>query len=781
MDMDGAPPPTPLKRQNNVEQPQEAAGHAGPSPSSNSAQRHRYAGTVRESLVTAAAMESVPGPSAHVAKQAKFSPTLPTASSSAQPETLAPDNSSAWPAAGDADALGAAFIPGLFLERPEASVDVTQRGVSLAYLEQVVAAGKIQRDWSIQEAVDRFVRPFTSSFKCPLHSMVPAQHRGLPRFFVSHTWSGKVGDLLRLLLQHSEQQARLKAGGGAGRQRQAGAEEGEQSGFRDWPVVDAQHANGEHAAVGGSDGVSTCTDMLVWLDIMAIPQHPYEDRGVLLNEDVMSLARVVAATERTLLCLDANCTVLTRIWCLFEVWQTLLAKGVPGLLLLMPVVSVDTLKEVFSTFDVVNARATQLEDRDRILMEITESVGATQLNLQLKESIVDSAVFEAETSSARGADLVPVLEKAAQMLLAAGRYSSAVEVAQRAMLLAEQAAGPDSVLYIEAVWQLANCLRKDPASSHENRDAEVEALLLKALDGWRRVLGEEDPAAVSAAIQIAGFYVFHDRPTEAEPLLRGAVAARTRMLGPEHPKTVSSVIELVGCLSYVAAGDGRQQLKEGDRTWNLSAEAEAELREEVQQLEEHLRNMVEKLDTSQEGAWDCISSWIDHSAAGFDDVEQVVPLFRNQIADTERRLGRNHPDTIQAVKELADFLCDDDQHDAAAELYQQVVQAWQSVLGRGHPTTVAAMTDLAGTLVAGRRLQEARELYGQALELYRVAYGPDNDYAQSVEVEIGELDAKLARGDLASTSGSGSGSESENESADGSSPASSSPSSLVVY
>lgn len=59
--------------------------------------------------------------------------------------------------------------------------------------------------------------------------------------------------------------------------------------------------------------------VLIWLDIFAINQHPYTDGGALLNDDVANLAKVVAATERTLFCLDSRCTVLSRIWCLFEV------------------------------------------------------------------------------------------------------------------------------------------------------------------------------------------------------------------------------------------------------------------------------------------------------------------------------------------------------------------------------------------------------------------------------------------------------------------------------
>lgn len=53
-------------------------------------------------------------------------------------------------------------------------------------------------------------------------------------------------------------------------------------------------------------------------DIVAINQHPYTEKGCLLNDDVANLARVVHSTAQTLFCLDAECTSLKRIWCLYE-------------------------------------------------------------------------------------------------------------------------------------------------------------------------------------------------------------------------------------------------------------------------------------------------------------------------------------------------------------------------------------------------------------------------------------------------------------------------------
>lgn len=223
------------------------------------------------------------------------------------------------------------------------------------------------------------------------HCVLPA---GRPSYFISHTWSRPIQQLLQLLTAH-------------------------------FGVSDPS----EPAAASA----------IIWLDIFAINQHPYEDRGCLGNDDVANLARVVAATDRTLLCLDEDCVVLTRIWCLYEVWQTFLAKDTGGLRILMSSVDVQRLKQLFDGFDVRQAQATQPADRERILASISDSIGAVELNLRLRHTLVDSAREEATQLQAhkggpehQGSTAAHALQKAATMLQASGSYDEAAKEFEQA-------------------------------------------------------------------------------------------------------------------------------------------------------------------------------------------------------------------------------------------------------------------------------------------------------------------------------------------------------------
>ena len=66
--------------------------------------------------------------------------------------------------------------------------------------------------------------------------------------------------------------------------------------------------------------------VLLWLDIFAINQHP----GTNQQNDLMGLKEVVEDADKTLMVLDLQGVILTRVWCLYEAWLTSRAGGSSG-------------------------------------------------------------------------------------------------------------------------------------------------------------------------------------------------------------------------------------------------------------------------------------------------------------------------------------------------------------------------------------------------------------------------------------------------------------------
>ena len=72
----------------------------------------------------------------------------------------------------------------------------------LELLELLERISIVARLWTIQDVVDNVVRPKTLATKCCLFDMVPSRSTARPQYFVSHTWSRKYVDLMRVLKDH---------------------------------------------------------------------------------------------------------------------------------------------------------------------------------------------------------------------------------------------------------------------------------------------------------------------------------------------------------------------------------------------------------------------------------------------------------------------------------------------------------------------------------------------------------------------------------------------------
>ena len=162
----------------------------------------------------------------------------------------------------------------MLCSEPRPATDVTQRGMRLSFLRRLVNSSAIPAAWTIQETVDRFVRPQTATHLCCLFDVLPAEETGSPTYFISHTWSRKVGELLALLESHFQDAAPGTAA-----------------------TADATAATGmsggqKQAHGAGREAAGSQRDVVVWLDTVAINQHPYTARGCLLEDDVTHLAKV---------------------------------------------------------------------------------------------------------------------------------------------------------------------------------------------------------------------------------------------------------------------------------------------------------------------------------------------------------------------------------------------------------------------------------------------------------------------------------------------------------
>jgi Tetratricopeptide repeat len=80
---------------------------------------------------------------------------------------------------------------------------------------------------------------------------------------------------------------------------------------------------------------------------------------------------------------------------------------------------------------------------------------------------------------------------------------------------------------------------------------------------------------------------------------------------------------------------------------------------------------------------------------------EAIPLFEQNLADRERLIGPDHPDTLTSQNNLAFAYRAGRQRGKAIPLLEQNLADRERVLGPDHPDAVDSRNNLAGTYELG--------------------------------------------------------------------------------
>lgn len=245
---------------------------------------------------------------------------------------------------------------------PSGPLPLLQRAVSLRWLcdqmhEQALAQSAPQQqqqqqpvDWmwsNSEEAVDNYIRPATAERQCSYAETLDRRHVGKADYFVSYSWRAQqviyiLSDILQRLFPGQIAETMTSA--------------------------------------------QIVPDCFVWIDIFAVPQHP----GSGQQQALAHLGDVIRDSKHgTLLLYGIQGVPLTRIWCLYEMWQTALLRGASALQLCT---SINVLElgmfELFKGLDLGQAEATVEADKERILAAISASqVSKAEVEFSIRECV----------------------------------------------------------------------------------------------------------------------------------------------------------------------------------------------------------------------------------------------------------------------------------------------------------------------------------------------------------------------------------------------------------
>ncbi|CUA67887.1 Kinesin light chain [Rhizoctonia solani] len=104
----------------------------------------------------------------------------------------------------------------------------------------------------------------------------------------------------------------------------------------------------------------------------------------------------------------------------------------------------------------------------------------------------------------------------------------------------------------------------------------------------------------------------------------------------------------------------------------------------------------------------------------------MADLQRKMLSSNEHLLGKEHPDTLALMHDLAITYCNGKQLKSASDIFRPLYGSRRKLLGQEHPTTLITMHYLAVTYTDLGRLGEAEALHRQLLPIRKRVLGSEH-------------------------------------------------------
>ncbi len=105
---------------------------------------------------------------------------------------------------------------------------------------------------------------------------------------------------------------------------------------------------------------------------------------------------------------------------------------------------------------------------------------------------------------------------------------------------------------------------------------------------------------------------------------------------------------------------------------------------------------------------------------------EAEEMNRQVLKLREKMVGKKHPDTLMSMSNLASVLNSQGKYVEAEEMNRQVLKLREKTLGKEHPNTLTSMSNLAFTLGTQDKYAEAEEMNRQVLKLREKALGKEH-------------------------------------------------------
>ncbi|KAH7032570.1 uncharacterized protein B0I36DRAFT_406976 [Microdochium trichocladiopsis] len=119
-------------------------------------------------------------------------------------------------------------------------------------------------------------------------------------------------------------------------------------------------------------------------------------------------------------------------------------------------------------------------------------------------------------------------------------------------------------------------------------------------------------------------------------------------------------------------------------------------------------------------------------------------MNRRALDGREKALGKDHPDTLTSVSNLAGVLRHQGKYEEAEAMHRWALDGREKALGKDHPHICTSICSLAYLCHKQNRLDETDKLYGNALNGFRKVLGPSHPTTLACEGHYASLSKEMA-------------------------------------
>ncbi|EGD78776.1 TPR repeat containing protein [Salpingoeca rosetta] len=549
-------------------------------------------------------------------------------------------------------------------------------------------------EMTTEDACKQLVVPRTQQDNCAYVDLLRKQssheHVGKATVFVSHAWRYKIADVLNVLLEFAEEQARKE---------------------------DSQ-------------------PVFFWFDLFMNNQNanvtanlPQEWWSTTFKESIANIGRVLLVLMPW-----RDPVPLTRAWCLWEIFCGISNEGTE-LNIRLPNSEEKALEEAIRgdyeavTNMLVRVQAERAEafnprDKDMIFEAIRDGVGFAALNQAVKDQLrawcLEKAVAAVEVMQARGEDKTKAFAHLCHVvglvLNTFGEHDQAIAYFQKALQIRLRTEGEKGENVAALYSNLGNVY-----FSQGQYDKAIE-FYEKALAIRVETLGEKHLSTANTYNNLGNAYCSKGEYDKTIVFYDKALAIKLELLGDKHPSTADTYNNLG--LAYADKG---------------------EYDTAIQHYEKALAIRVEMLGEKHPSTADTYHN-LGNAYADKGEYDKAIELYEKDLTITVEAWGEKHPNTADSYNNLGSAYHSKGEYGKAIELYEKALAIAAETVGEKHPSTAMTLENIGMLHNERGDKEQACAHIQQALDVYAITFGPDHPNTRAVQHNLRRIRGGAVKG-----------------------------------